>query len=182
MNVDTAKLNALFAPPADLGAPCVIKAVDVWKVYKMGKLETQALRGANVEVVQGDIEGDLAAAVDGVDAVYYLVHSIGEGTDWAERESAGAANLRDAATQAGVRRIVYLGGLGDEDEGLSPHMRSRHEVGRILRTSGATVIELRASREIDRHGWSPSFVRTTRARSATVAIASSSSGSRITRK
>ena len=101
---------------------------------------------SDVEVIQGDIEGDLEAAVDGVDAVYYLVHSIGEGVDWAERESAGAANLRDAATNAGVRRIVYLGGLGDAaDDELSTHLESRHAVGRVLADGPVPVTELRAA-------------------------------------
>ena len=61
-----------------------------------------------VEVVHGDIEGDLTQAVAGASAVYYLVHSIGEGGDWTARESAAAANLRDAAATAGVDRIVYF--------------------------------------------------------------------------
>lgn len=99
-----------------------------------------------VEVIQGEIEGDLDAAVADVDAVYYLIHSIGEGDDWAQREAAGAANLRDAAAQAGVRRIVYLGGLGDADGGeLSRHLESRHEVGRVLADGPVPVTELRAA-------------------------------------
>jgi uncharacterized protein YbjT (DUF2867 family) len=104
---------------------------------------------ADVGVVQGDIEGDLAAAVDGVDAVYYLVHSIGEGDDWSEREAAAAANLRDAATAAGVQRIVYLGGLGadepDVDVVLSRHLKSRHRVGEVLADGPVPVTELRAA-------------------------------------
>jgi uncharacterized protein YbjT (DUF2867 family) len=79
------------------------------------KLDAAPWAGS-VEVVQGDIEGDLSAAVDGVDVVYYLIHSIGESSDWMEREAAGAANLRDAAVAAGVQRIVYLGGLGAEED------------------------------------------------------------------
>ena len=99
----------------------------------------------DVEVVRGEIEGDLTEAVDGVDAIYYLVHSIGEGEDWAAREAAGAANLRDAATRAGVRRIVYLGGLGDSADELSTHLESRHEVGRVLADGPVPVTELRAA-------------------------------------
>ena len=97
-------------------------------------------------MVEGDIEGDLDDAVRGVDAVYYLVHSIGESPDWAEREVAGAANLRDAAAAAGVQRIVYLGGLGtDHDAELSPHLRSRHAVGEVLADGPVSVTELRAA-------------------------------------
>ena len=101
---------------------------------------------SDVEVVEGAIEGDLDAAVDGVDAVYYLVHSIGEGPGWTEREASGAANLRDAAGRAGVRRIIYLGGLGGTDgESLSPHLRSRHRVGEVLADGPVPVTELRAA-------------------------------------
>ncbi|MGI9644326.1 MAG: SDR family oxidoreductase [Ilumatobacteraceae bacterium] len=104
---------------------------------------------AEVEVVKGDIEGDLADAVDGVGAVYYLVHSIVEGDDWTAREAAAAANLRDAAAAADVERIVYLGGLGADDPSsgseLSPHLRSRHRVGEVLADGPIPVTELRAA-------------------------------------
>lgn len=104
---------------------------------------------ADVEVVQGDIEGDLTAAVEGVHAVYYLVHSIGDGGDWSEREASAAANLRDAAVTADVQRIVYLGGLGadqpDRDVELSRHLKSRHRVGEVLADGAVPVTELRAA-------------------------------------
>lgn len=106
----------------------------------------QAPWRSEVEVVQGDIEGDLSEAMADADVVYFLVHSIGDGPAWAEREAAGAANLRDAATAAGVRRIVYLGGLGDATgDDLSEHLESRHEVGRVLADGPVPVTELRAA-------------------------------------
>ncbi len=113
------------------------------------KLDSASWR-ADVDVVRGDIEGDLSDAVAGVDAVYYLIHSIGEGPDWTEREAAGAANLRDAAARAGVGRIGYQGGLGAADAdgnsvGLSDHLRSRHRVGEVLADGPVPVTELRAA-------------------------------------
>ena len=110
------------------------------------KLDSAAWRH-QVEVVAGDIEGDLTTAVAGVSAVYYLVHSIGEGDDWTEREAAAAANVRDAAAAAGVQRIVYLGGLGaaTAEADLSPHLRSRHRVGAVLAEGPVPVTELRAA-------------------------------------
>ncbi|MFP5356463.1 MAG: DUF2867 domain-containing protein, partial [Gemmatimonadota bacterium] len=54
-------------------------------------------------------------------------------------------NFAEAAKAAGVARLIYVGGLGDDDEDLSPHLRSRQEVGRILRESGVPVLEFRAS-------------------------------------
>jgi uncharacterized protein YbjT (DUF2867 family) len=98
------------------------------------------------EVLRGDLlePESLPAALAGVDTAYYLVHSMGSGADFEERDRAAARNFAAAASAAGVRRIVYLGGLGSGDD-LSPHLRSRQEVGRILAVSGVQVIELRAS-------------------------------------
>jgi len=99
------------------------------------------------EVVPGDaVTGKgLAAALRGVDTAFYLIHSMGAGEGFEERDRQAAENFAAAAAAAGVRRIVYLGGLADESRALSPHLRSRLEVGRLLRASGVPVIELRAS-------------------------------------
>lgn len=86
------------------------------------------------------------AALEGCDAAYYLVHSM-EGPDFEERDRAAATAFAAAAGHAGPR-VVYLGGLGGDDN-PSPHLRSRHEVGRILR-EGADAVELRAAMVI---GW-----------------------------
>jgi uncharacterized protein YbjT (DUF2867 family) len=107
---------------------------------------TDAPWADRVEVVQGDVLEDLGDAMDGVAAVYYLVHTIGATSDWVARDKRAAENVRDGAARAGVRRIVYLGGLGDEaNEKLSPHLASRHEVGRVLADGPVPVTELRAA-------------------------------------
>jgi uncharacterized protein YbjT (DUF2867 family) len=102
--------------------------------------------GAATEVVAGDLldPASLQAALAGVEAACYLVHSMGSRGDFEAEDRQAAANFAAAARAAGVRRIVYLGGLGHEP-GLSRHLRSRQEVGRILRESGVPTIELRAS-------------------------------------
>lgn len=102
--------------------------------------------GAATEVVEGDMlkAETLDHALAGVDAAYYLVHSMGSGQDFEEQDRVAARNFGSAARMAGVQRIIYLGGLG-HGEDLSPHLRSRHEVGEVLRESGVPVIELRAS-------------------------------------
>jgi uncharacterized protein YbjT (DUF2867 family) len=105
--------------------------------------------GTKTEVVEGDVlnEESLRAALEGVHTAYYLVHSMGSASreGFEAQDRSGAQNFGRAALAAGVRRIVYLGGLGDEDSDLSPHLRSRHEVGRALRSSGVPMIEFRAS-------------------------------------
>ncbi len=103
--------------------------------------------GPDTEVVAGDLRdaSTLAPALDGVDTAYYLVHSMAEGDRFEDEDRRAARSFAVVARDAGVRRIVYLGGLGDERDDLSPHLRSRHEVGRVLRESGAIVVELRAS-------------------------------------
>ncbi len=99
------------------------------------------------EVVRADVldRDSLAAALEGVGVAYYLVHSMGAQGDFEKNDRRAAANFASAARERGVRRIVYLGGLGDPDRQLSAHLRSRQEVGRILKSSGAQVIEFRAS-------------------------------------
>jgi uncharacterized protein YbjT (DUF2867 family) len=100
------------------------------------------------EIVKGDVldEASLDAAMQGVGTAYYLVHLMSGQSDFEEKDRQAAANFAQAAKRAGVKRIIYLGGLGVEnDPQLSPHLRSRHEVGELLRQSGAEVIEFRAS-------------------------------------
>ena len=105
---------------------------------------------SRVEIVHGDLldRVSLDAAVDGVSALYYLVHSMGQSAakdeGFEQREAQGAANLARAAHAAGVGRIVYLGGLHPEDAPLSRHLRSRAEVGEILLHSGVDTAVLQA--------------------------------------
>lgn len=102
---------------------------------------------AATEVVAGDVfdRESLNAALRGVEVAYYLVHSMGASGSFEEADRRAAQSFGAAAREAQVRRIVYLGGLGREEEDLSPHLRSRQEVGQILRQSGVPVLELRAS-------------------------------------
>jgi uncharacterized protein YbjT (DUF2867 family) len=87
----------------------------------------------------------LEPATEGARVAYYLVHSMAEGeTGFEERDRVAARAFAEAARRNGVERVVYLGGLGVEDDRLSPHLASRHETGRILAARGPTVVELRA--------------------------------------
>jgi uncharacterized protein YbjT (DUF2867 family) len=94
---------------------------------------------------QGDVLSGhgLPAALEGVDTAYYLVHSMGSGGDFAAKDRHAAMNFAEACAQAGVQRVVYLGGLGSEN---SEHLRSRHEVAWLLRARlGDCVVYVRAA-------------------------------------
>lgn len=101
----------------------------------------------DVETVRGDVlqPNTLLPGLRGVDAAYYLIHSMGSNADFEDRDRQAARNFAEAAHQAGVRRIIYLGGLGDPDAELSPHLRSRQETGEVLGSAGVPVTELRAA-------------------------------------
>ncbi len=103
--------------------------------------------GGETEVVQGDVldRDSLTAAMADVDTAFYFVHSMGSTADFESADRKAAENFTAAAREAGVRRIIYLGGLGSRDKNLSKHLRSRQETGDVLRSSGVQVIELRAS-------------------------------------
>lgn len=108
--------------------------------------EMRARVDSDVEVFAGNVldQDSLEAAMVGVDVAFYLVHSMGTDGDFSNEDRIAAKNFAEAAEQSGVRRIVYLGGLGGDDV-ESTHLRSRHEVGRIFRGSSVETIELRAS-------------------------------------
>jgi uncharacterized protein YbjT (DUF2867 family) len=100
---------------------------------------------STTEVIYGDcLEPEsLAPALAGAHTAYYLVHSMGSGESFEEKDREAALNFASAAGNARLRRIIYLGGLGKGS--LSPHLRSRQQVGDALRTTGVEVIEFRAS-------------------------------------
>jgi uncharacterized protein YbjT (DUF2867 family) len=105
------------------------------------------LVGTSTEIVRGDVldAPSLDEALHGVRTAYYLVHLMSGSKDFEKADRQAATNFAQAAKKAGVKRIIYLGGLGDDaDSNLSPHLRSRHEVGVILRGSGVETIEFRA--------------------------------------
>jgi len=108
-------------------------------------LRSKALPG--LEVVEGDVlnSASVRAAMAGVGSAYYLVHSMGSTQSFEEQDRTAAQNFADAARSAGIQRIIYLGGLGRGSGQLSTHLRSRQEVGEILRSAGVPVIEFRAS-------------------------------------
>ena len=105
-------------------------------------------RFPGMEVVRADLlePASLRPALEGVDIAYYLAHSMGGGeAGFAERDLRAARSFASNAARAGVARIVYLGGLGNDRTNLSHHLASRHEVGAELARHGVPVTEFRAA-------------------------------------
>jgi len=100
-----------------------------------------------VQIAVGDVHSreTLLSALSGVDAAYYLIHSMTGGAGFAEQDKVAARNFGEIAKNAGVKRVVYLGGLGDPGAHLSEHLRSRQETGETLRRSGVCLTEFRAA-------------------------------------
>ena len=96
--------------------------------------------------IHGDVAdpASLTAALAGVDAAYYLVHSL-DSSDFEDKDAQAARNFAAACQAAGVEQIIYLGGLGRDDEELSPHLRSRREVEHLLAATDVPVTVLRAA-------------------------------------
>ena len=112
------------------------------------------------EPVFGDVSDSdsLRTAMDGVDVAYYLVHSLGS-DDFEQRDAEAATAFGHVAATAGLRQIIYLGGLGDIDDNLSAHLRSRRDVEQLLALGGVPVTVLRAAVVIGHGGISWEITR-----------------------
>jgi uncharacterized protein YbjT (DUF2867 family) len=122
--------------------PALAEHADVVAVSRRG----DAHANGGVEAVAADVSDatSVRAALDGVDVVYYLVHSLGS-PDYVDRDRRAAENVAREAERAGVKQIVYLGGLGDDRGDLSEHLRSRAETAGALATGSVPVTTLRAA-------------------------------------
>lgn len=124
---------------------------DGHSVRALSRRPDRARFPAEVELLRGDPVRDegLASALDGVEIAYYLIHSMGRGSGgtagFAERDRRAARHFGQAASRAGVNRVVYLGGLGGDSDRSSEHLRSRHEVAEVLGSTGPALVYLRAA-------------------------------------
>lgn len=107
-------------------------------VYRLPKL---------AEIVKADVlvPDTLSPALEGIETAFYLIHSMEHAEDFKELDRHAAENFAFACARAGVKRILYLGGLGDDSDKLSSHLESRHEVGQLLRSDAVETLEFRAS-------------------------------------
>lgn len=114
-----------------------------------------------VAVVEADLlhPSTLVDAFEDVEVAYYLVHSLETGTSFAKRDREAARNFASAASEAGVERVIYLGGLGETGEELSEHLRSRREVEDVLAQGRYTLTTLRAAVIIGRGSASFTMIR-----------------------
>lgn len=134
-----------------IGGRLVPKLLDARHSVRCITRETKQLQarfGSDIEIVQGDIfdAASLARSLENIDVAYYLIHSMARrNSDFAAVDRRAAQLFADAACKAGLKRIIYLGGLGDDSTQLSEHLRSRQEVGDVLRSSTVPVTELRAA-------------------------------------
>lgn len=130
------------------------------------KIKINGMLNNVMEVVTGDLldSASLPPAMEGIETAYYLVHSMGgrnerQARNFAESDNAAARNFLSAAEAAGVNRIIYLGGLGESEEGLSKHLASRREVGDILKSGSIDVTVLQAAVIIGAGGASFEMIR-----------------------
>lgn len=102
---------------------------------------------SRVEVLGGDLvePATLPGVFDDVDLAFYLVHSLGSGTSFADADRRAARNFSEAADEAGVERVIYLGGLGETGADLSPHLESRREIERVLSEGDYELTTFRAA-------------------------------------
>lgn len=120
--------------------------------HEVSALTRDASRGMEqldprVTVLEGDVldRESLAGVFDDVELAYYLVHSMESGGEFEEQDKEAARNFADLASEAGVDRVIYLGGLGETGDDLSPHLRSRREVESILESGSYDLTTFRAA-------------------------------------
>jgi uncharacterized protein YbjT (DUF2867 family) len=112
---------------------------------KPSALQELTRLGADAAVADMADQAAVRRGLDGIDVAYYLVHAMGGSGDFAARDRQAALNFRQAAAEAGVQRIIYLGGLGEPQHGLSEHLASRLEVAKILEAGPVPATVLRAA-------------------------------------
>jgi len=135
-------------------------------VRDLAKASPLIPKGSDIEVVQGDLVAGtgLAEALHGIHTAYYLVHSMGGKTlfkneEYAEKDRTAAKNFMAAAEAAGLKRVIYLGGLGETSDNLSEHLRSRAEIAEIISSGTPKATVLRAAIIIGARGASYEMLR-----------------------
>ena len=145
------KLLLVTGATGYVGGRLIPRLLDSGYQVRVFVRDAQRLQGRSwlnrVQVSVGDVfdPDTLKVAMQGVDMAYYMIHSMMDSQEFHQRDIVAAGNFGQAAREAGVQRIIYLGGMGEPEADLSPHLRSRQETGRVLGESGVPVTEFRAA-------------------------------------
>jgi uncharacterized protein YbjT (DUF2867 family) len=134
----------VFGASGTIGRPLLDELVKAHEVVAVSRREHHVTDGVVWKVADATHRESVARALDGADVAYYLVHSLGSSDFEAEDLRAAATTAREAE-RAGLKQLVYLGGLGDDTANLSPHLRSRRETGTQLASTSVPVTTLRAA-------------------------------------
>jgi uncharacterized protein YbjT (DUF2867 family) len=139
----------VFGASGTIGRPLLAELARTHEVVAVSRREQAAGEGVVWKTADVTRRDSVARVLDGCDVAYYLVHSLGS-TDFEEIDPRAAETTALAAQEAGVRQLVYLGGLGDDSSDLSPHLRSRRETGARLASTSVPVTTLRAAMVVGR--------------------------------
>lgn len=139
----------VFGATGTIGRPLVEKLAQMHEVTAVSRNAHPEEPDVTWAQADATVAESVARVLVGADAAYYLVHSLGA-TDFEERDLQAAETTARAAERAGVKQLVYLGGLGDDSPDLSAHLRSRRETGRRLASTSVPVTTLRAAIVIGR--------------------------------
>jgi uncharacterized protein YbjT (DUF2867 family) len=140
---------AVFGASGTVGRPLLAELARTHDVLAVSRTERADKNGVAWKQADATDRDSVARALDGVDVAYYLVHSLGRPDFEGEDLRAAEATAREAE-RAGVKQLVYLGGLGDDSPELSAHLRSRRETGKRLASTSVPVTTLRAAMVVGR--------------------------------
>ena len=139
----------VFGASGTIGRPLLDELARKHDLVAVSRREQAAREGVIWKTADATDRDSVARVLEGCDVAYYLVHSLGS-ADFEERDLRAAETTARAAEKAGVKQLVYLGGLGDDSVDLSPHLRSRRETGARLSSTSVPVTTLRAAMVVGR--------------------------------
>ena len=139
----------VFGASGTIGRPLLIELARTHEVVAVSRHEQGVTEGVVWKTADATERDAVARVLEGCDVAYYLVHSLGS-ADFEEVDLRAAETTASAAESAGVKQLIYLGGLGDDSPDLSPHLRSRRETGVRLASTSVPVTTLRAAMVVGR--------------------------------
>jgi uncharacterized protein YbjT (DUF2867 family) len=140
---------AVFGASGTIGRPLTAELAQTHDVIAVSRNRQDDAEGIVWKTADATERDSVARVLDGVEVAYYLVHSLGS-DDFEKQDLLAAETIASEAERAGVKQLVYLGGLGDDSADLSPHLRSRRETGVRLASTSVPVTTLRAAMVVGR--------------------------------